>query len=156
VARGDLSRFVAESNRVEGISRPPTEREIAAHEAFLDLPAIEVADLENLVAVCTDRRGRLRGQFGMDVIVGQRIPPPGGIAVVEGLRELLISVNCCERTPWQAHVEYECLHPFLDGNGRSGRALWAWQMWRDGLDPFALPFLHRFYYQTLDNARPDA
>lgn len=154
--RADLLRFVAESNRIEGITRPPTEPEIAAHEAFLALVAIEVPDLENLVAVCTNRRGKLRGQFGMDVIVGSHLPPPGGIAVVEALRELVISINCCERTPWLAHVEYEALHPFLDGNGRSGRALWAWQMRRDGLDPFARPFLHRFYEQTLDNTRPDA
>ena len=53
-----------------------------------------------------------------------------------------------ETDPWVFHVQYERLHPFTDGNGRSGRALWAWQMMRrrEGL---ALGFLHRFYYQTL-------
>jgi len=41
----------------------------------------------------------------------------------------------------------------MDGNGRTGRAIWAWQMQRLGRDPFALPFLHRFYYQTLEAIR---
>lgn len=45
------------------------------------------------------------------------------------------------------------LHPFMDGNGRTGRAVWAWAMQRDGQDPFALSFLHRFYYQTLEYSR---
>ena len=40
-------------------------------------------------------------------------------------------------------------HPFTDGNGRSGRALWLWQM--NNHAPFG--FLHTFYYQTLENSR---
>jgi hypothetical protein len=34
-----------------------------------------------------------------------------------------------------------------------GRAIWvwAWQMQKMGRDPFALPLLHRFYYQTLES-----
>ena len=48
----------------------------------------------------------------------------------------------------ETHVRYELLHPFLDGNGRSGRALWLWLM---GQAP--LGFLHTFYYQTLSAAR---
>jgi Fic family protein len=55
--------------------------------------------------------------------------------------------------PWKCHVRFETLHPFLDGIGRTGRAIWVWQMQRIGRDPFALPFLHRAYYQSLENTR---
>lgn len=48
-------------------------------------------------------------------------------------------------SPFTTHLRYESIHPFSDGNGRSGRALWLWQM--KGRAP--LGFLHQFYYQTL-------
>ena len=53
---------------------------------------------------------------------------------------------------WQTHNDYENLHPFTDGNGRSGRMLWAWQMRNDD-DAMARGFLHTFYYQTLSACR---
>jgi hypothetical protein len=49
--------------------------------------------------------------------------------------------------PLEAHVRYETLHPFTDGNGRTGRALWYWMM--VGSSRADLGFLHAFYYQTL-------
>ena len=48
---------------------------------------------------------------------------------------------------WALHKHFESLHPFLDGNGRTGRALWLWMM--GGIAQVPLGFLHTFYYQTL-------
>lgn len=53
--------------------------------------------------------------------------------------------------PWQMHAEYERIHPFEDLNGRTGRILWAWRMIELGQNPFKMPFLQYYYYQTLDN-----
>jgi Fic family protein len=55
-------------------------------------------------------------------------------------------------SPFAAHVRYEHLHPFTDGNGRSGRAIWAWQMLYQGRGEIPLGFLHHFYYQSIQNA----
>ena len=145
-----LRAFVEESNRIEGIHRTGA-REVRAHEILLALDTVTVADLERFVAEVAGRP--LRRAVGQDVVVGGHRPPPGGPAIETELQGVLTLAHGGGVTPWEVHRRYESLHPFLDGNGRSGRALWAWQMKRTGQDPFALSFLHRFYYQTLAEAR---
>ncbi len=148
----DVLQFLTESNLIERIDRPPTEQELTATQSFLRLDKIHQRDLSNLVNVYAPGH-RLRSIPGLNVRVGDYVAPPGGPAIAEHLAGLLKEVNQNLTGPWPAHVRYEMLHPFSDGNGHSGRALWAWHMLRDGQDPFALSFLHRFYYQTLGAAR---
>ncbi len=89
----------------------------------------------------------------MNVRVGNHIALEGGPHIIHRLQRILSKANQDCDTPWSVHVAFETLHPYMDGNGRTGRAIWAWQMQRLGRDPFALPFLHRFYYQTLEAIR---
>lgn len=140
--RFTLTDFVNESNKIERIpvTRP---EEVVAHFNFLQAP-IGVVSLEKLVDVLQPG-AKLRRAYGMDVIIGNYIPPKGGIGVVNRLNTLLNHINIM--TPWEAHCEYESIHPFQDGNGRSGRALWLHMM--GGIDKAPLGFLHTFYYQTL-------
>ena len=141
-----LEDFVRESNRIEGINRDPTWQEIDAHKQFLEVETVMLQDLERFVSVCQPG-ATLRDGAGMDVRVGKHIPIPGGPLVMEKLAHLLSFVNIGARTPHEAHIIYENLHPFTDGNGRSGRVLWLWQM--GGIKSAPLGFLHHFYYQTL-------
>jgi Fic family protein len=146
----ELVEFIVESNQIEGITELPTDREIAAHERLLALAQIRVRDLEQFVA---DVAGaQLRRQSNRRITVGGNPTPPGGPEIESTLRWLLERAHTID-SPHTTHVQYELLHPFRDGNGRSGRALWAWQMQQAGLDPFIRPFLQSFYYQTLDAAR---
>lgn len=144
-----LEDFVRESNHIEGIHRPPTGREIDATRTFLLLDTPTIAGLETLVAVYAPNKP-LRRFPGMDVRVGNHIAPPGGPEIVRTLGDLLADISDHQIGVWHAHLAYENLHPFMDGNGRSGRALWAWMMNRDR-GGFPLGFLHHFYYQTLEH-----
>lgn len=145
-----LRDFVRESNRIEGITRAPTKAEVMQTEVFLALRRPTVLDLESLVQVYQPD-ARLRSLPHLNVRVGHHIAPPGGPEVERDLRLLLDRLPA--EDPWRLHVAYETLHPFTDGNGRSGRALWAWQMIRRSEYGLGLGFLHRFYYQTLERSR---
>ncbi len=133
--------FIIESNKIEGILRPPTAEERAEFTRFMTLPAVKLADLQQFVSIYQPN-AMLRDRAGLNVRVGHHIPPFGGPKIRLQLEAIL--ENLFANTPHSNHVAYETLHPFTDGNGRSGRMLWAWQM-----KSFPLGFLHHFYYQTL-------
>ena len=44
----------------------------------------------------------------------------------------------------------------MDGNGRSGRALWLWQMVNQHNYDMRLGFLHLWYYQSLQAGQVDS
>ena len=148
IHEASLFEFVRESNRIEGILRGPTDREITATRFFLQLEEPTLRDLSDLVRQLQPD-AVLRDRIGMDVRVGDYFPPRGGPFIVQQTIRLLSSLSITP--PWQTHIDYESLHPFTDGNGRSGRTIWAWQMLRrqGGRNALSLGFLHRFYYQTL-------
>lgn len=53
--------------------------------------------------------------------------------------------------PSALHVAYERIHPFIDGNGRTGRMFMWWQEIKMGYTPTLIPFADRFkYYKWFD------
>lgn len=144
--------FVCESNRIEGIKRDPTAAELAEHDRFVSLPRVTVQDLQEFVNVYQPGAA-MRLLTGMNVRVGNHTPPPGGPKILDDLQAILDAMP--RNGPYDTHLLYESLHPFTDGNGRSGRALWSWQMnRRDCVRGHPLGFLHHFYYQTLAARSP--
>lgn len=138
--------FLCESLAIEGIHRDPTPEEVDATRTFLrgETSVDAVIELQRVYAPGMP----LRDRPGMDVRIGRHIPMRGN----QYMRDHLERVLNNNTDPYQIHVAFEILHPFMDGNGRTGRAVWASAMIESGQHPFALSFLHRFYYQTLDHA----
>lgn len=154
---GYVYKFVEESNKIEGIDWPPKQEELDAAHVFLRLDKVDRASVELFVKAIEPNRGKFRGKQGMNVVISagtvvKHRPPPGGMLVAAQLNDILEAANR-ERHPWLIHQEYETLHPFMDGNGRSGRILWAWQMVNQQGDSLVLGFLHTWYYQSLEHGR---
>jgi len=58
------------------------------------------------------------------------------------------------------HYRFEAIHPFADGNGRTGRALALWELYRRGFDTHHIFSVDEFYwedrpryYQALNDVR---
>ena len=116
-------------------------------------------------------RGKTPGEFRRSQVwIGGTRPgnavfvPPPADAVAVCLADLERFLNDVpESTPplikaALAHVQFETIHPFLDGNGRIGRLLIVLQLVHDGLlrEPLLYPSLffkkHRALYYELLNA----
>lgn len=145
----NLTRFVAESNAIESITRRPTDEEVQVHREFLGADSIKVANMVLFVRAIAGAPLRLRPD--MNVTVGSREPVQGGPHVAEALHSILLAADTRGSCPYQIHHEYERLHPFMDGNGRSGRALWLRMMLHRKLYVPDQLFLRNWYYFSLND-----
>ena len=88
----------------------------------------------------------------ISVRVGRHFPPAA--ADVSGLMfELLDWWNkkAVELSPILSaailHYRFECIHPFADGNGRTGRALALWELYRRGFDSHHIFSVDEYYWE---------
>ena len=66
----------------------------------------------------TEEVGKFREH---DVTVGSHTPP-NWKNLKPLINDLIYAINA-KKDPWICHCEFECIHPFADGNGRAGRIL---------------------------------
>ncbi len=126
-------RFIEKNARVKTIT----------HEHILKLHAIIAGGVMD-----QGEAGRYRT---MAVRVGRFVPPPAGD--VSGLmRELLEWWNERGRdhspvvSSAVLHYRFEEIHPFADGNGRVGRAIAIWELYRRGFDSQHIFAVDEFYW----------
>ena len=86
------------------------------------------------------------------VLVGRYVPPPP--EEVSGLMFELLEWWNQEATHLSPvlssaiiHYRFECIHPFADGNGRTGRALALWELYRRGFDTHHIFSVDEFYWE---------
>ena len=95
-----------------------------------------IVELHDLVKPYHSQRGGWRMQ---QVYPGRSARAPHASEVPGYMEQWIRYVNRAEADPIEhaarAHAGFEAVHPFLDGNGRTGRLLMNWMLLRAGYPP---------------------
>ncbi len=139
-SKREVVNYLAGLRHVEQHARKKTLR----HEDVLSLHRILAGEVMD-----QGEAGRYRT---IAVRVGRYVPPPPGD--VSGLMfELLEWWNhrATGLSPVLSsaivHYRFEAIHPFADGNGRTGRALALWELYRRGFDTHHIFSVDEYYWE---------
>lgn len=144
--RTNLRCFQKESNWIEGIY-DVREEEIDALIWIVSVKDIRPEHLIQYVNVVQPDAVLREFNHIPGVRVGNHIAPRSGPEIRKEFEKICSDVNNGAHRS-VIHHRYETLHPFTDGNGRSGRALWLWQFVKDR-QWVPDSFLRWWYYESL-------
>ncbi len=125
----------------------------------------DVLKLHALIGSEVMEQGKAGRYRSILVRVGHYLPPAP--EMVSGLMSELLEWWNKEAVKWSPvltsgiiHHRFEDIHPFADGNGRTGRTIALWELYRRGFDTHHIFSVDEFYwedrpryYEALDTAR---
>jgi len=156
---------VTERSRREVLNYFAALRFVEKHQDQKRITQEDVLSLHALIASDVMDQGRPGRYRSIAVRVGSYIPPPP--LQVSGLMAELLDWWNKEAVKWSPvissaviHYRFEEIHPCADGNGRTGRAMALWELYRRGFDTHHIFSIDEFYwedrsryYQALDQVR---
>jgi Fic family protein len=112
----------------------------------------DLFELHRILADSVMDQGTAGSYRTISVRVGRHFPPAA--ADVSGLMFELLdwwNTKSVELSPVLSsailHYRFECIHPFADGNGRTGRALALWELYRRGFDSHHIFSVDEYYWE---------
>lgn len=118
-----------------------------------------IKDIHSLVLMA-DRENKGVYRKVPVMILGAEHTPPEPYLVPKLMEQLIIDYNELSQTAdiIQAvsllHLKFESIHPFIDGNGRTGRLLLNFELMKNGFLPISIKFTDRAkYYDCFDDYR---
>ena len=113
----------------------------------------DVLKLHALIAAGVMDQGRAGRYRDIQVRVGRYLPPAP--EMVSGLMAELLEWWHARSAKWSPvissavmHYQFEAIHPFADGNGRTGRALALWELYRRGFDTHHIFSVDEVYWEN--------
>jgi Fic family protein len=127
-------------------------RYVEKHAGKKKISHEDVLRLHSILAEGVMDQGEAGRYRTIAVRVGRYVPPEPG--EVSGLMFELLqwwSRNAVELSPVISsailHYRFEAIHPFADGNGRTGRALALWELYRRGFDTHHIFSVDEYYWE---------
>ena len=162
---GQSLPVAAERSRREVLNYFAALRFVEKHQRQKKITDENVLALHAIIASDVMDQGRAGRYRDMRVRVGAYLPPPP--EQVSGLMTELFDWWNKDAAQWSPvissaaiHYRFEEIHPFADGNGRTGRALALWELYRRGFDTHHIFSVDEFYwedrpryYEALDRVR---
>ena len=161
----DIRKYIKSSNAIEGITSEEEIEQSLLAWAYLEqldvLKHVDIMRIQKIITLHQDNlkpsdRGWYRGMGGniTNVQVGGRIAPDYSL-VEDLMKNWLYDVP--EMTPLTAHIRFESIHPFTDGNGRTGRMLYWFICKKRGMKPYRYNADNQknreAYYRLFENDR---
>lgn len=153
----DARKFIKGSNQIEGITDlEEIEQSLKAWEYLESQPVITAAVVKEVQRIITANQPELeatqRGEYRkIPVRIGGLYAPNAGL--VPALMDSFLA-ELEQMTPLVAHIRFESIHPFVDGNGRTGRMLMWWHVAKLGKNPFYYGKKEqRAYYRLFEQRR---
>ena len=154
-----IAAFLKESNAIEGVY--DDDSFVTARHAWkylLGCDRLQVANILRAHSLLMSNQPIAHKDKGAyrdcGVTVGGRIcPEPFTVPArmegwIYGANMLPIKT---EDSIKEDHIWFECIHPFIDGNGRIGRILMNWQRVKSGLDILVIKESEKHkYYEWFD------
>lgn len=143
----DIEKYIHESNLIEGINNPEYDKQSMVAWGGLstivrrDLTVSDILSTQKIITLLQDdllphQRGYTRSMSKVNVYIGDSVAPSWWL-VDDMLNNWLLDMkeNWQNLDPIEMHIRFEHIHPFADGNGRTGRMLlWHHQI-RQGKTP---------------------
>ena len=151
-----IEQFMRASNAIEG------EKELGAHTYVGKLHHNDIMAAKDFLSkpMNADSLKELHKRLGVgrDILLGDwrkvgvqvaKHVPPAPKDLDAHMESFFRRLHIMDS--WNAHNNFEHIHPFEDLNGRTGRLIWLHKRIKELGHVPRLSFLHSYYYQTLNH-----